>query len=150
MRLHRPYGYDNACGIIALAIITGWKQETIRKKVLAARRRFPLDEKGQRCKKSVMERSTDYVYQNEFLRVLQGKGINTRFYELPRKREVCQLPKKLRKGTYLLMIPMHALVVQNGRIWDNTGTDQSLEYYYWRHDQILLYAKLPNFQNSSN
>jgi len=67
MRLHRPYGYDNACGIIALAIITGWKQETIRKKVLAARRRFPLDEKGQRCKKSVMERSTDYVYQNEFL-----------------------------------------------------------------------------------
>jgi hypothetical protein len=144
MKLYEPYLKFQSCGVTALEIITGLKQETIARKILKMRERYPLNEKGYRCSKKRMYTLPDTVFHNELIAFLKGRGHKLKMIHPPKRKQrtVINMATIFCKGTYLCVIPDHAIVISEGTICDNRGLNQSRFNYEFRKDKVLCYAKL--------
>ena len=143
MRIHRPEAFHESCGVTAISILTGWKFRTVRKRILEARRTYPIDQRGYPCKRNQMFASTENVYHNEAIRLLKQKGLNARFRKYPYEDNyVRYFSKYFPKGIYLLYIHDHLLVFKDGYIWDNQGIDQDPLYYKFRNYQVQLFTRV--------
>lgn len=137
MKLHNAASFM-PCGQSVLMSILGGERWEIEREIMSRRKKLRKP-RGWMCKRN-WRANTAVTYLSEIKQILKDKkGINTRFRYLRKKPSVKKFAEG-RRGTCLVFIREHILIIQNGRVWDNNSAGTRACWHPLSDCKVKAYA----------
>lgn len=135
------YNNDISCGTVALSVITGRKPKNLMRDILEYRRTHPLRPNQGKYYKG-FEQDREFTYWHEALHFARKFVKKSRTVWAKYQETVESWAARHKKGSFLVIVHEHMLVLKNGRVYDTRSMGGDITYHIWRDRQMVGWIKL--------